>query len=979
MFDPTDAPRVYGVPLGVDFPKALVDGLLALHHGHPPEALARVHLIVNTRRMARRIREMFDQGPALLLPQISLLTDLGEDWAMADLPDAVPPLQRRLELLQLVEQLLEQSPDLAPRAALYDLSDSLATLMDEMHGEGVPPEVIEQLDITDQSGHWERIKAFLGIVRPYFDTGQTEPDVETRQRMVIERLIDRWHDTPPDQPVIIAGSTGSRGATQMLMRAVAQLPQGAVVFPGFDTDMPEDVWQTLESPLTSEDHPQYRFAQFMAALDQHPRDVAPWPWAATPVSPERNKVISLALRPAPVTDQWLRDGPGLPDLTKPMAHVTLLEAESTRQEALTIAMRLRKAAEDQTTAALITPDRTLTRQVTALLDRWGIIPDDSAGIPLQLSVPGRFLRHVADLMRNRLTAESLLTLLKHPLTHTGNDRGPHLRLTRELELHLRRHGPPFPDADSLMIWAAGRSEAEVTPWVEWIRDCFCEKELPSSHPLIQLVTDHIALANRIAQGPNGEGTGVLWEKEAGREALKAVSGLKDSAEHGGALNASDYANLFNAVLGRGEVRNPDTPHPHIRIWGTLEARVQGADLLILAGLNEGSWPEAPRPDPWLNRKLRNEAGLLLPERRIGLSAHDFQQAATAPEVWMTRSIRSDDAETVVSRWLNRLQNLLKGLPERGGADALDAMGARGQHWLSLAEQLESPGEAKPAKRPAPIPPAIARPKQLSVTEIKTLIRDPYAIYAKHVLGLRPLDPLMKAPDALLRGTVLHKVLEVFIKDTLSDPGLLTRDHLITQTETILAKNVPWPEMRAMWLARMERVADWILDTESTRRARARPTVFEEKGTATLPNLGFTLTGTADRIDMDDTGQLYIYDYKTGAAPAKDQQKHFDKQLLLEAAMAEQDGFGQLAPNPVAGAYYLSLNADPKEVAAPLDEEPVEKVWTEFEALIAAYLDEAKSFPSRRAMFTKDMQGDYDQLARFGEWDITDDPSEEPVT
>ncbi|MRU15502.1 double-strand break repair protein AddB [Roseovarius sp. A21] len=979
MFDPTDAPRVFGVPLGVDFPKALVDGLLALHERHPPEALARVHLIVNTRRMARRIREMFDQGPALLLPRISLVTDLGEDWAMADLPDAVPPLQRRLELLTTVERLLDQSPDLAPRAALYDLSDSLAALMDEMHGEGVPPEVIEDLDITDQSGHWERIKAFLGIVRPYFDTGQAEPDVETRQRMVIERLIAQWAETPPDHPVIIAGSTGSRGATQMLMQAVARLPQGAIVFPGFDADMPEEVWETLETPLTSEDHPQYRFAQFMAQLGGHPRDVAPWPWASRPVSPERNKVISLALRPAPVTDQWLRDGPNLPDLTKAMANVTLLEADSTRQEALTIAMRLRKAAEDQTAAALITPDRTLTRQVTALLDRWGIIPDDSAGMPLQLSVPGRFLRHVADLMRNRLTADSLLTLLKHPLTHTGVDRGPHLRLTRELELHLRRYGPPFPDAESLSTWAAARKEPEAAGWVAWIRDCFCDKELSSSKPLTQLVTDHIALAERIAQGPDGDGAGTLWDKEAGREALKAVTELRDNAKHGGALNAPDYANLFTAVLNRGEVRNPDTPHPYIRIWGTLEARVQGADLLILAGLNEGSWPEAPKPDPWLNRKLRNEAGLLLPERRIGLSAHDFQQAASAPEVWMTRAIRSDDAETVVSRWLNRLQNLLDGLPDRGGKEALAAMRARGQHWLSLAEQLEDPGQVTPATRPAPIPPATARPRKLSVTEIKTLIRDPYAIYAKHVLGLRPLDPLMKAPDALLRGTVLHKVLEEFIRDTLNDPGLLTRDHLIAQSETILAQNVPWPEVRAMWLARMERVADWILDTESTRRARANPTLFEEKGSAELPSLGFTLTGTADRIDMDETGQLYIYDYKTGAAPTKDQQTHFDKQLLLEAAMAEQSGFGQLAPNPVAGAYYLSLNTTPKEVEAPLAEEPVEKVWQEFEALIAAYLDETKSFPSRRAMFTKDMAGNYDQLARFGEWDITDDPDEEPVT
>src|SRR6056297_3829071 len=716
----------------------------------------------------------------------------------------------------------------------------------------------------------------------------------------------------------------------------------------------------------------------MNGLGLTPDAIARWT-DTPPANPARNQLLSLALRPAPVTDQWLEDGPKLADLDSAAADITLVEAPSTRVEALTIAMRLRQAAEDGQAAALITPDRTLTRQVTAALDRWNILPDDSAGMPLHLSAPGRFLRHVGDLFRDKLTAELLLTLLKHPLTHSGADRGAHLRLTRELELHLRRHGPPYPQADDLTAWADTQSDPMAQTWAEWISDCITAKEVSGDLQLAEFVTRHIDLASRIASGPNSVDTGNLWAKDAGQEAWKTVSTLQDHAPHGGRINASDYTNLFYGILSGQEVRSPDTPHPKILIWGTLEARVQGADLLILAGLNEGSWPEAPKPDPWLNRKLRNDVGLLLPERRIGLSAHDFQQAATAPEVWMTRSIRSDDAETVVSRWLNRLENLLKGLPERGGKDALDAMRARGQKWLSLAEQLEDPGQATRAKRPAPIPPAIARPKKLSVTEIKTLIRDPYAIYAKHVLGLRPLDPLMKAPDALLRGTVLHKVLEVFIKDTKDDPNLLTRDHLIAKTETILAENVPWPEVRAMWLARMERVADWILESEETRRGRARPNVFEEKGQAELPRLGFTLSGTADRIDMDDTGRLYIYDYKTGAAPAKDQQKHFDKQLLLEAAMAELQGFGQLAPNPVAGAYYLSLNNDPKEVPAPLEEEPVETIWKEFEVLIATYLDESKSFPSRRAMFTKDMEGDYDQLARFGEWDITDDPEEGPVT
>ena len=189
MFEPCDHPRVFGVPLGVDFPRALVDGLTARHGHLPPESLARVRIIVNTRRMARRIRTLFDQGPARLLPRVDLLTDLGEHWDMAHIPDPVPRLRRRLELTQLVSTLLDRQPDIAPRSSLYALADSLAALMDEMHGEGVSPGAIDQLDITDQSGHWERITAFLGIVRHYFETGTDRPDTETRQRLVIEHLV----------------------------------------------------------------------------------------------------------------------------------------------------------------------------------------------------------------------------------------------------------------------------------------------------------------------------------------------------------------------------------------------------------------------------------------------------------------------------------------------------------------------------------------------------------------------------------------------------------------------------------------------------------------------------------------------------------------------------------------------------------------------------------------------------------------------
>ena len=977
MFEPSSKARVFGLPPGVDFPDLLVKGLMARLAGTSAEQMARVQLIVNTRRMARRIRDLFDQGPPSLLPRINLLTDLGEDWNSREIPPPVPPLRRRLELTQLVAGLLEQQPDLAPRSALFDLADSLANLMDEMHGEGISPDAIADLDITDQSGHWSRIKAFLSIVRHFFDGSHAAPDAEARQRLVIERLVETWVDTPPDHPVIIAGSTGSRGATQLLMQSVARLPQGALVLPGFDWFLPEHVWTTFDDTFRSEDHPQFRFFKLLNALNLKAADIEKW-HAVDPPNVSRNKLVSLALRPAPVTDQWLNDGPSLGDLSSALENVTLTEAPSARTEALAIAMRLRHAAENAQTAALITPDRTLTRQVTAALDQWDILPDDSAGQPLHLSPPGRFLRHVAELFGQPLTAATLLTLLKHPLTHSAGQRNTHLRLTRELELHLRRNGPPYPGPEDFAAWAEAQRDPLARVWSEWLATCFCGRDVVADESLETRVTTHLDLAELIADGCQPDGESELWKETAGREALKATTELRNESSFGGLLNARDYASLFHSILSRHEVRNPDKPHPHILIWGTLEARVQGADLVILAGLNEGTWPSNPDPDPWLNRTLRHQAGLLLPERRIGLSAHDFQQAISAREVWLTRSIRSDDAETVASRWMYRLTNLLNGLPDQNGPELLNDMRSRGETWLALGRAFEQPETIEPAKRPAPRPPETARPKQLSVTEIKRLIRDPYAIYAKHILKLRRLDPLMKAPDALMRGVILHSILEEFVRETIERPDQCTRDHLMHIAETVLAENVPWAAMRVTWLARLDRVAQWFVDTELARRSDATPSAFEVKGSASLSALDFRLTATADRIDQDKDGNLHIYDYKTGAPPSAQEQLYFDKQLLLEAAIAERTGFGDIAPAHVARAVFIGLASGGKEVPAPLESEPPEKIWREFEALIASYSDPKTGYTSRRALHSKTDQGDYDQLARYGEWDITDDPDPEEV-
>lgn len=981
IFKTAKTPRVFGLPPGVDFARALVDGLLDRGGALPPQDFAKIEVYVNTRRMQRRLVSMFGTGPARLLPRIRLVTDLALDPLAADLPPPIAPLRRRLELSVLVSDLLERQPDLAPRAALFDLSDSLAALMDEMQGEGVSPEKIAGLDVSDQSGHWARALQFVDIVQRYFDVSQEPPDQEARQRYVIERMIARWQETPPQHPIIVAGSTGSRGATALFMQAVAGLPQGAVVLPGYDFEMPDAVWDRFEDALTSEDHPQFRFVRLLRDLALTHRNVQSWhgPAKGNP----RNALVSLALRPAPVTYQWQSEGADLKDLTEATNDLTLVVASSPRAEAEAIALRLRQAVDDGITAALITPDRMLTRQVAAALERWDITPDDSAGLPLPLSPPGRFLRHVADLFGERLTGEALLTLLKHPLTHSGSaGRGAHLLRSRELELRLRRFGPPYPDADSLRAWAGHGKNPDPArmAWVEWLVTTLDGIGDGGPRSLSEHLGNHLRLAALLAAGPDAAGSGGLWDEAAGREAKRICDTLVQNADAGGVLGPRDYAKLFGAVLNTGEVRDRDKGHPQVLFWGTLEARVQSADLVILGGMNEGSWPEAAKPDPWLNRKMRLDAGLLLPERRIGLAAHDFQQAVAGKEVWITRAQRSEEAETVPSRWVNRLTNLLGGLHEAGGPELLARMQARGDRWLAMATQLSTPDQrTAPALRPSPRPPVSARPKGLSVTQIKTLIRDPYAIYARSILGLKPLDPLTPEADAPLRGIIVHKILERFVRSGPAPDDPDARSALLQVATDTLDEMCPWPAYRVLWLARFTRVIDIFLTEDTARRAIATPEGFEAEGALRLTGLDFEIKGRADRIDRCANGGVILYDYKTGAPPSQKEQGRFDLQLLLLAAMADRAAFKSIGKARTEAAVYIGLGSDPKCIAAPFDEHPPDKVWAEFHDLIGDWMRQPRGYTARLAHMKRTDTGDYDHLSRFGEWGDGDGIAPEDLT
>lgn len=958
---------LYGLPSGVDFPAALAEGILERMRDQPPEAMARVTVYLNTQRMRRRLREILIKQSPGFLPRLRLVTDLGQDPLLGSAGPVTSGLGRRLELAVLIDRLLAAEPDLAPRAALYDLADSLAALMDEMRAENVAPEVLDGLDIEGHAAHWARTRRFVSLVSQFFGA-DAPPDTEARLRLASETQIRLWQENPPQDLVIVAGSTGSRGTTALLMRAVASLPNGALVVPGYDFDMPDHVWHSLDDAGGQEDHPQYRYHKLMRSLNLGPADVSPWHHTAAP-DHARNQLISLALRPAPVTDQWIAEGPTLGDLSNFGANITLIEAPDPRSEAQAIALKLRLAIAAGKRVALLTPDRDLTRRVTAALDRWGIRPDDSAGQPLVHSPPGRLLRLIARAMGRRLTADQVLVLLKHPLAFSGPDRGTHLLLTRELELHLRRKGPAYPDAEFLKHWAGARAEPLAPLWAERLGALLGELETSGAAPLPDLIARHRRLAESLVQGTDLT-PDRLWERASGQEALAAIEELTREAPEGFTLSLGDYTAMSDGVFSRRQVRETVAVDPRIEILGAQEARVQGADLVILAGLTEGTWPAKITPDPWLNRKMRAQAGLLLPERRVGLSAHDFQMAAAAPEVVLSRAARDAEAETVPSRWMNRITNLLEGLGSNGGPEALARMRARGNQLMQDALVVNRPIVSQPAKRPSPRPPVEKRPNRLSLTEVEKLIRDPYAIYAKHLLRLFPLPSPRPLADARLRGEVLHRVPERFLKGSLPESTAAAARLLMQLTDEVLAEAVAWPAMRAIWRARMADLAEDFV--QGVMENNARPVSMEKKYSVEVPGLdGFTLVGKPDRIDLLNDGRVRIIDYKTGAPPTEKQQEIFAKQLHLAAVMASLGAFPEVGPQPEASLAYIQLKAGLKEVSADLTSDDITKILDEFRKLIRAYRDPGRGYTSRRAMLETRDSGDYDDLARYGEWGVTD--------
>ncbi|EDP62221.1 Inactivated superfamily I helicase [alpha proteobacterium BAL199] len=1002
-----DGGRIYSIPVGVPFLDALALGLWAAV-GEDPLALARATVLLPTQRAVRSAAEAFlrlGDGRPMLLPTLQAIADVdeqeldlahGDDAGVAaalDLPPAIPALRRQLLLARLVlayADRLEADGVAAPRSPeqAVRLAAALAGLIDQVQAEGLAFEALTGLVPSEYAEHWGLTLRFLTIVTelwPKWLEEQGAVDPVVRRDALMRARATAWQAAPPSDPVIIAGSTGSVPATAGLMTAVLGLPQGTLVLPGLDQDSDDSVWASVGTDAA---HPQHGLHRLLVGLGIPRGDVGLWPGAATfvPATAARARMLREAMRPAATTEAWrmLATRPSEPDApaTGAFDGIRRLEAPSPREEAGAIAMLMREVLETPgRTAALVTPDRSLARRVASELERWDLTVDDSAGRPLAESAPAAFLRLIGDLAAEQAAPVPLLAALKHPLAAGGQAPDAFRRMVRRLERLVLRGPRPAPGftglrrAVEVLEDKHAEARAGLLVWVDGLAGRLGPLLDTLNRPAVaatEMADAHARAAEALAQSDQQSGADRLWRGDAGEALARLFDEMRDALDALEPVPGRAWPGLFEALLESRVVRPRWGAHPRLHILGALEARLQRFDRVILGGLNEGTWPADPAPDPWMSRPMRRDFGLPAPERRIGLAAHDVSMAFGAPEVVLTRATRVEGTPTVPSRWLLRLETVARAL----GAEAEFRSDPAPVAWHG---QLDRPASVEPGKAPLPCPPVHVRPRTLSVTRIDTWLRDPYSIYASRILDLRALDDLDSDPNAAERGNAIHNALDAFVaaypRDLPPDP----LQRLLEYGQASFADHLDRPGVWAFWWPRFERVAAWFVEVERDRRRGLSATVTEQKGRLAVPGPAgdFTLTGIADRIDRMGDGTYAIVDYKTGGYPSKNDLKNgAAPQLPLEALILAGGGFPDLPVAPVSSLAYWRVGGGDPPGAIDAVESGVAELVAEAEAglrtLIATFDDEQTPYHSVPDAGRKPRFNDYAHLARIGEWAAGDE-------
>ena len=1029
-------PRLFTIEPGAPFLATLTDAVLNgeiipdLSRASGPLALAAATIYVPTQRAAQALKRRFAEayGGALLLPRIAPLGALEDSEMRAlfdvpatlfefgdDLPQAVSELHRRMQLTRLVltwaqsvrhaivsvdasgaRKHFESEALLvgATPADAFQLAGALASLIDEMIVEDIPWERLQPLTEGLFDDYWRITLDFLSIAVQAWPKHLDEKglvDAATRQAKLIERDIKRLE---AGGPVIVAGSTGVHSATARLMAAIARAPQGAIVLPGLDLTLEDKAFDMIGAEGdggASAGHPQAALSRLLKTLRVERGAFRRLGQPSRPLA-LRGAFVSAAMRPADATDAWGDPAKKMSaaQAAEALKDVTLIEAAHEGEEALALALVLREALEHPgRSAMLVTPDRDLALRVSAELKRWNISIADSGGAALPMTPAGTFALLALDCAEAPLNAPALLALLTHPLTRLGFTRMQVEALLAPLEIGaLRGALSPHDLHDTPRLFANARAAAAdrrahparaCISAAEWAgaQDLLARalaalaplRALTGTSPLSDIIAAHEAALLALARGADDASA---INGRDGAALLDLLDGARAASGGLASPGVAEYRTLFRRIAGECVVPQDAGSHSRIAILGLLEARLLAADIVLLGGLDEGVWPPQADTGPFLNRPMRAALGLTPPERRIGQTAHDFCAAMGAREVILSRAKKRGGEPTVASRLLQRMAAL-------AGKDRWAECAARGGGWLENAKALDAAPAQKPLPRPNPKPPLALRPARLSVTQVETLRRDPYAVYASKILGLAALDPPGAGYSEREFGQWTHEALRLFGEaHPLGPLPPEALERLLAFATTAFGplarqpefETLQWPALKAS----LTRFAAW----DGERRG-SRTRVHVEMDGAIHFTLAdgspFRLSARADRIEFNADGAIAIIDYKTGTPPtAKNVAAGFAPQLPLEAAIALQGGFAALIPTPTLGELLFLKFGGAKQFeqrdALPKGADATAAAAGQLRELVLLLNDfriEAQGYPSQPYASQAPRHSDYKHLSRVKEW------------
>ena len=1032
---PSTNPAVFTIPAGADFLGAVAACLLReAQASKNPNDLGAMRVFLPTRRAARALEQRLLENSgeqALLLPPITPLGDVSQLEELDPLsqnagdvfgaPAAAPPsvlsnAERQFHLARLILHWSEQNEHSPAHittspAQAAGLALELGALLDAAETEGVDLTKLDALTPESYTENWQKILQFLHIITEYWPRILAEKgriSETTKRDKDLRTLTEKWRKQPPQDLVIAAGSTGSIPATAELLKCIASLPRGQVILPGLDLDMDADIWENLHW-----EHPQHSLKRLLETLGLHRAQVRPWQHDVPPQNASakaRAHLLRLTFHPAANIDRW-QEAFTSPDIIAAsrdaLKGLQLLEAPARREEAGMIAVLLRELLDTpDARGALITPDRELALWVSGELRRWGVEIDDSAGAPFLNSEAMRFTRLLGETVSDKLAPASLLALLKHPLTSLSFHRRRLQSMTALMERHLLRGLQPqaginglhsaLSDIKNHLNERARPSEKQAKE-IKCLLNALAESFKPLQtlardelHPLKTWLNAHMLAVEAFAVTHQGIPPPIAELADFFSDLLQL---LENDPTPLPPLSLRQYLDLLEQLAStrRASTQSWKT-HPRLFIWGLPEARMQRVDLVILGGLNEDVWPSKISANPWLNRAMMEKLGLRDPQWRIGHSAHDFVQGAMQSRVILSRALKIDGTPTMKSRWLWRLETLLRGM-------GIQHIGADAQFSARLLERYRAlDGEtrdmsAKPCKPPEPRPPIAARPLKFTVTGIEKLIADPYAIFARDILRLKPLQPVQAEFDALQRGTLLHAIMADFTRTYPRElPPDIASIFLNFVDKRLQPLHKSQPQLAALLRPTLEILARRFADFEKWRRKQGMHLLTEAEGEISLNIHGktHTLTCHADRIEIAADNGVTICDYKSGSLPSskKEVLPGWRPQLLLEALMMERGGFADINASQARldGLLYIQARGREKlaeelktrEITAcdktdAALRQAVTETGAKLENLLRYWLEADSPYLCRpwRNSDAKEYPSDYDHLARLQEWSSAD--------